>query len=208
MTSQVSGQFSPSPGGLCWHRSTGGVKLGWQSNGGAGRLHPARAFPLRLVVTPPSGINRITAVVIRGVFALYAAARHEPIGAIGASLVIKGGDQSVAFTLNLVNGRHYGDACEGMGVDRVNGDGSRVVTLEEIDYEGGKCRVDELRIDLPRAMGVDSVEFRDMGTPASFAVFEVLFEAETGATCPFRGHGDQIALSELGSIVRSRDWGA
>lgn len=140
-------------------------------------------------------------------FALYSAARHEPVGAIGATLVIKGGDQTPAFTLNLVNGRHYGDASDGMTVDRVNGDGSRIVTLEEIDCEEGRCRVDELRIELPRSIGIGSMEIRDMGTPASFAIFEVLFEAETGATCPFRGHGDQIALSELGSIVRLRDWG-
>ncbi|MFM9874265.1 MAG: helix-turn-helix domain-containing protein [Fimbriimonadaceae bacterium] len=205
MSTLISGQFSPSNGGLDWKRESGETQLAWQSNGGAGRLHPARAFPMRLVVSAPAGLGRVSSVVLRGVFALYSAARHEPVGAIGASVTVNGSGESVVF--NLVNGRHYGDALDGLGVDRLNGDGTHVVSVGESTCEEGVARVDELRLELPRLMGVSSVEFRDTGTPASFAIFEVLFVAEVGATCPFRGHGGQISLSELGSIVRLRDWG-
>jgi AraC-like DNA-binding protein len=177
----------------------------WQSNGGAGRLHPARAYPRRLVITPPDGLARITCVVIRGVFALYAGPRHEQSGTIGASVTVTLGSDQTVF--NLVNGRHYGDALDQVHIDRINGDGTHLKSVGTAECDEGEVRVDELRLELPKASAVSSVEFREMGTPASFALFEVLFEAAVGATCPFRGHGDQISLSELGSIVRLRDWG-
>lgn len=205
MSTLISGQFSPSVGGVKWQLESGVAVDSWHSNGGAGRLHPARAYPMRLSVVPPAGLGRVSGIVLRGVFALYAAPRHEPIGAIGASVTVNGSGDSVVF--NLVNGRHYGDATDGVHVDRFNGDGTQLVSVGQARFEDGLARIDELRLELPRLMGVSSVEFRDMGTPASFAIFDVLFEAEVGASCPFRGHGGQISLSELGSIVRLRDWG-
>ncbi len=188
-----------------WKLESGVVHDAWHSNGGAGRLHPARAFPMRLAVSAPGELGRVSAIVLRGVFALYAAARHEPIGAIGASVTVNGSGDSVVF--NLVNGRHYGDAMDGVHVDRINGDGTRLITLGHAVCDEGTARLDQLRLELPRLMAVRSVEFRDMGTPACFVIFETLFEEEAGATCPFRGHGGQVSLSELGSIVRLRDWG-
>lgn len=205
MASLVAGRVTPSPGALNWHPEGEPVRLGWQSHGGAGRLHPARAFPMRLVVEPPEGLTRVSAIVLRGVLACQAALRHEPIGAIGAVLVVK---SAVApFQLNLVNGRHYGDGADGVRVDRLNGDGTSLRTIGEAKGEESDYRVDELRVELGRARSMTGLEFRDMGTPASFALFEVLFEAEVGAVCPFRGQGDKISLSEVASIVRLRDWG-
>ncbi len=208
MATLVAGRFVPSPGALSWHPEGESVRLGWQSHGGAGRLHPARAFPMRLVVEVPDGAARVSAVVMRGVFAACAAIRHEPMGAIGAVLVVRGGEGVAPFQLNLVNGRHYGDAGDGVSVERINGDGTSLRRVGVVEGSDGEVfRVDELRIEFGRVRSVSGLEFRDMGTPASFVLFEVLFEAEMGAVCPFRGHGEKISLAEVGSIVRLRDWG-
>lgn len=205
MKTLVPGPICHSSGELVW-TSISGVKLSaWQSHGGAGRLHPYRAFPKSLEIVAPAELGRVSGIVLRGIFAELASSKSEPVGTVGASITIHGNGEPVMF--QLVNGRHYGDAGDGMSVDRLNGDGTQLKTVGETMISTGVVRVDELILELPREMSVTSVEFRDLGTPASFALFEVFFSEEVGATCPFRGHAGQISLSEVGSIVRLRDWG-
>lgn len=171
---------------------------GWQSRGGAGRLHPLRAFPSSMRVAFGQEVTA-QALVLRGCLAQFAAPRHESIGTVGAEITAGG------FTLKLVNGRHYGDASAPGSIDRVNGDGTKVFTVGTLETQDGSCRVDELRIDLLRPVKLDSLVFRSFDTPSSFVFYEVLAKP-VEMECPFRGKGSQISLSEVGSIVRLRDW--
>ncbi|MBX3115154.1 MAG: helix-turn-helix transcriptional regulator [Fimbriimonadaceae bacterium] len=205
MSVLLPGKINSSPIAPRWVKNGASVS-GWQSHGGGARLHPARAFPQRLVIQVPEGAQRVSKVVLRGIFALYAQLSHEPVGAIGASLNFLGSDGSVLSNFTLINGRHYGDATDGVSLDRMNGDGSRLLSVGTVDVEGTPCRVDELTIDLGHQLPIASIEFRDLGTPASFVIFEAEFETESKAVCPFRGYGDKISLGEIGSLVRLRDW--
>jgi AraC-like DNA-binding protein len=121
-------------------------------------------------------------------------------------VTIKGRAGEVLLQTTLLNGRHYGDAGDGVAVDRINGDGTRVVTVGKVEINGEVHRVDEFRVECGGLAGVQQVLFVDLGTPASFVIFEAVGEFSV-AQCPFRGHGGGVSLSEVGSIVRLRDWG-
>jgi AraC-like DNA-binding protein len=175
---------------------------GWQSNGGVGRLHPDRGLPFSIELAVPPG--RLLRVHMAGVFALHVDPRHEPGGSIGAAVVLQKGHEVVHRT-DLVAGRHYGNAREPLPVFRLNGDGTSLETVGQCEAAGGAARVDILTLDVPGGIRAERLVFRSFATPASFVIFDVVFELEETRECPFRGHGDRIALSELTTIVRTRD---
>ena len=180
----------------------GGV--GWQSNGGAGRLHPARGLPYTLEIKPPDSEGRLSRLVVLGVFALYARGDAEAAGAVGGSIQFLDGE-TVLHRRDLIQGRHYGDATDGSAILRVNGDGTSIKTVGTATIDGESVRVDALSIDIPSGLKPDRILVKDLGTPASFVVFAAYFEYQLVDACPFRGDGNKVALSEIGSILRLRD---
>lgn len=185
----------------------GGVVGGraWLSHGGGAERHPARAFPRELRAVIPPNPARITEVRLYGIFALYAEAQYEPLGAVGATLRVEH-DGAPLFRIDLIQGRHYGASSDTTPLYRPNGDGTCLQTVGTVEWGGEEHRVDVLSWQLPRPCRADELILWDSGTSASFAIFDVVLESETVAVCPFRGHGDRIALSDLGGILRLRDY--
>ncbi|AIE88032.1 AraC family transcriptional regulator [Fimbriimonas ginsengisoli Gsoil 348] len=191
--------FSGSGGDL---PCTGGIA--WQSNGGPNRGHPARSLPFTLDV-PLGGLSGLVRVHLVGAFALHADPANEPSGTLGASLQLVDERGDALHRQDLLNGRHYSDARDLRPLDRVNGDGTSVHTLGSTRVEGDVARVDVLAIDLPRDISAASLRLKDLGSPASFVVFDVLFEAEPSSGCPFHSSHGGVSLAEIASIVRVGD---
>ncbi|MCG9894956.1 MAG: AraC family transcriptional regulator [Fimbriimonadaceae bacterium] len=204
------GEFKRPTGSAAWTPSdearSAGAQGGaaWQSNGGAYRLSPLRALPFSLHVDVPEEASRPKQVVLYGVFAASARPTDEPSGAIGAILTLQH-DGRVVQRFNLIQGRHYNDATAMPPVYRPCGDGGLVETVGQTEIDGVPHRVDRLLFSIPPQVKVETLTFSDLGTPASFLIFEVGFQFEEAKGCPFRGEGGQVALSELGSILRLRD---
>jgi AraC-like DNA-binding protein len=192
-TQQVAAVFARPLEGLAYYGA-----IGWRSQGGAGDRHPDRALPVSLEVVVPPGEGRLACVSLVGVFAVHGGA--ESSGSVAATLLLQHGGE-VVHRHDIVQGRHFGDAQCGTEVYRLNGDGSSVETVGQA--EG--YRVDKVTLDVPGGVSFDRVVLRDLGTPASFVVFEVLFDFETVAVCPFKGEDGRVALNEIGSILRLRD---
>lgn len=177
---------------------------GWQSNGGPHRSHPARACPytLRVSLDPESG--ELCRLYVVGVFAQWAGGDLEGPGTLGAMVqVLSGGE--VVVRQSLANGRHYGDAGDLGPVCSTSGDGISLETIGNVDLDGHRHRVDVLTLDVPGALRADMFEFRDLGSAASFHVFDVIAEYNEPRGCPFRTHGGSVSLAELGGIVRAGD---
>ncbi len=205
----VPGEFLRPHGDLTWvdlHGETYSAAL-WQSNGGASRSHPSRALPFLCEIIPSTEQGGFLSVEITGIFALHAGLENEPAGTIGASLQWIDKTGRMLHGMSLVCGKHYGDASDGLAIDRINGDGSSVTTLGFAERDGQKVRVDRLRIELPQASNPAKIMLRDLGTSASFGLLSVALVGEVKAECPFRGHGRRVGLDELGSILRLRDRG-
>jgi AraC-like DNA-binding protein len=172
---------------------------GWQSNGGGYRGHPAKALPFTLELNElPPGIQRIH---LLGVFALFASRSEEALGTLGASLHLLD-ERDVIWRQDLLNGRHYDDALRGTPIDRSNGDGTALRTVGTVD--DATC-VDLLSIDIPADLPARSMRFKDLGSPASFVLFDIFVEHAALSGCPFSGRRGGIALAEIPSIVRVGD---
>lgn len=193
------GQFRRPAEGPAWSGTTG-----WKSNGGAGKSHPDRTLPLAMEIVIPEVEGRLESVSLVGIFAMHASPEVEPIGTTGATVLLLEGS-AVVCERDLVSGRHYGDATLGGTLYRLNGDGTSVDTVGSTNCDGHDYRVDALTLDVPGGARPDRLVFRDRGTPASFVLFDVKFAFEPEAVCPFKGHGGNVALKEVGSILRMRD---
>jgi AraC-like DNA-binding protein len=176
----------------------------WQSNGGASRKHPARALPFSLDAELPRESGRLTRIHLLGVFSVFAGKEAEISGTLGANVQIAD-SQSISFRQDLVNGTHYFNAQDLNAVKRSNGDGSSLETVGTCEISGATYRVDLLTIDVPYETVGRVIRFRDLGSPASFVVFDVFAEFEPAKGCPFRAHSGGVALSELGAIMRLCD---
>lgn len=203
----LAGSFARPSTGPRWDPVPGDLPFtglpGWQSNGGPHRGHPARALPFSLVVPVPESQGRLIRILLIGCFALWSGREFEVPGTQGASVQI--GDEKGGMRLDLVNGRHYGPAEDLSREARLLGDGTSFETVGQTEINGVPVRVDCIGIDVPDDIPVGSVRFRDMGTPASFVLFDVLFQFAQRPVCPFAAAGGGIALSEVPSIVRLRD---
>jgi AraC-like DNA-binding protein len=190
-----------APDAACPH--VGPALPAWQSNGGPTRAHPARSLPFSFEcsIDVPGEVTRITLV---GVFALYAEHEHEAEGTLGASIHLMRGEEAV-HRQDLVNGRHYGDPeCEDPP-ETLPGDGAEIETLATTRIDGRTVRVDALSFDVPPGLKMDRLRFKDLGSPASFLVFDVWMEYAQRTGCPFGGRSGGVALSELASVVRLGD---
>lgn len=177
---------------------------GWQSNGGSHRGHPARSLPHSLEMQIEHGGGELTRVHIIGVFAAFSDRQTESPGTLGAGIHIQG-ERDVAFRLELVNGIHYSDARNLSPIDRSMGDGSTIRTLGQTDVMGLTLRVDLLSVDIPSIAGAKSIIFRDLGSPASFVIFDAFIETQEDAQCPFHTRGGGVGLEEIPAIIRMGD---
>jgi AraC-like DNA-binding protein len=146
----------------------------------------------------------IRAVHLIGVFALYATKTEEAPGTIGATLQL-GDERETFFRTELLNGRHYSDATDDAFASRTNGDGTSIATVGEIALPQGFARVDHLVIDVAYEERPRYFRFKDLGSPASFILFDVLFETEEPTGCPFHSASGGVGLSEVSAIVRVGD---
>jgi AraC-like DNA-binding protein len=176
----------------------------WQSNGGPTRGHPARSYPFSLEASIPEELGILRRIHLVGVFALFADRSTEAIGTLGASVQLLS-DREVVVRLDLVNGRHYLDAHNLESQQMLLGDGTSLETLGISPIDGQDARVDVLTIDVPDGALANGFRFRDLGSPASFVVFDIYFEYESGAGCPFGSRTGGVSLSEIGAIIRVGD---
>jgi AraC-like DNA-binding protein len=143
-------------------------------------------------------------VYLVGVFALFASRQEEASGTLGASLQL-GDERDTHFRIELLNGRHYSDASDLTPLSRVNGDGTSVETLGAVELPGGRYRVDQVVVDVVTEGRPTVLRLKDLGSPASFVIFDVLLETEELAGCPFHSGSGGVALGEISAIVRVGD---
>lgn len=176
----------------------------WQSNGGPTRAHPARALPFSLDAELPRDSGRLAKIHILGVFSIFASKEAETGGTLGANVQLADG-QTVSYRLDMLNGTHYDNASDLTPIKRMNGDGSSVETVGHCVIGEQQYRVDLLTVDVPPDAEGHTVRFRDLGSPASFVVFDIFAEFEPHGGCPFRSHRGGVSLSELGAVMRLCD---
>ncbi len=178
--------------------------VAWQSNGGPHRGHPARSLPFSMEARIDPDNGQLVRIHLLGVFALFAGKPDESAGTLGASVQLNNARDAV-FRLDLLNGRHYRDARDLAPLDYCNGDGTSLKTVGEIELGGMPIRVDMLTIDVPLSSPVESLRFKDLGSPASFVLFDTILEHEIGKGCPFHLHSGGISLGDIGSSIRIGD---
>lgn len=174
----------------------------WQSNGGITRGDTGRAKPFSLEVQPPKVNGALSRVHFVGVFAIHAG--REQHGTLGATITV-GDDTEPIGKLALICGRHYTEARDMRDFHRLTGDGASIETIGSVMIDGMECRVDQLTFDVPPESRLAPIRFRDLGTPASFVIFDVLYEYTPIGTCPFKSRSGGVALSELAAVVRVGD---
>lgn len=139
-----------------------------------------------------------------GVFAQFADQANESLGTLGGSIQVRDARDTL-LRLDLVNGKHYKCATELQPWHSLPGDGTSVESVGKTVLDDVEYRVDLLSIDVPDGPTPTAVWFRDLGSPASFAVFEVYFETVPIEGCPFHSQAGGVSLSELGSVLRVGD---
>ncbi|MHB8636836.1 MAG: helix-turn-helix domain-containing protein [Fimbriimonadaceae bacterium] len=185
-----------------------GLKLSnlpaFRSNGGPGRQHPARSYPFSFEIELPEVPGTLRRLSFVGVFALFAGSEEESVGAFGATIRGNVGGAET-FRYDLLNGTSYADARDLTPRHWLRGDGTSLDTVGVATVDDAPARVDLLTLDVPIDAPVRSVRFTDLGSPASFAVFDVFAEFELTAGCPFRARSGGVSLGELASVVRLGD---
>ena len=177
--------------------------VGWSSNGGRGRLHPDRSLPFSLDIALPRDLGQPLRLNLVGIFARHVGGENDAAGALGASVQAMWAGQPV-FRLDLVSGCHYRDPLLGP-VELRPGDGTELRTIGQLEMDEGTLAVDQLSIDLPPETSIDSFRFRDLGTPASFVLFDAYVEVRPADRCPFHPAAGGVALAEVAGIVRVGD---
>jgi AraC-like DNA-binding protein len=128
----------------------------------------------------------------------------EQHGTLGATLTV-GNDREPIGKLALISGRHYTDATVLRDIHRLTGDGASIETVGRCQIDSALCRVDQLTFDVPPDSAMAPIRFRDLGSPASFVIFDVLYEYTPLGSCPFKSRSGGVALSELAAVVRVGD---
>jgi len=153
-------------------------------------------------IDPDNG--QLVRLHLLGVFALHAGKDEESAGTLGASIQLNNSRDTV-FRQDLLNGRHYRDAKDLTPLSHMNGDGTSIKTVGTCEVVGAPSRVDILTIDVPLELSLESFRFKDLGSPASFILFDLFLEHEIGKGCPFHVHSGGISLGEIGSSIRIGD---
>ncbi|MFI5385070.1 MAG: helix-turn-helix domain-containing protein [Fimbriimonadales bacterium] len=177
----------------------------WQSNGGPTRGHLARSLPFSFEAKLPDYPGQLLRVHLVGLFALHAGKASESVGTLGATVQLLAGDREIAARYDLINGRHYLDATQLNAPARVAGDGTSIETVGKCEVREETYRVDLLTLDVPLGVRPKRLLFRDMGSPASFAIFDVFFEYEGALSENARRRDQGLSLSELGATIRVGD---
>lgn len=208
-SSTISSLNLPRPReGSCWisDNSLRGIprsgQPGWQSNGGPHSKHPLRAYGQVLRAPIPIEPGNLSRINIAGVFAQYA--DLEEAGQSGANVELWDEVQCV-FRFNLINGRHYLDARDLQERRLTSGDGSNVESVGQVQQDGDLLRVDLLRLNIPAGLKASELVFRDVGSPASFTIFDMAAEFQAEPGCPFKAKSGGISLAELAAAVRVGD---
>ena len=175
---------------------------GWTSSGGQGRLHHGRSRSSVLQVDPPRAQGILARVHFLGIFAIDGAC--DAAGTVGATVRFFDNDELV-HELDLVSGRHYGEAEDLSPAHRLIGDGASVESVGTCSVDGVEYRVDQVTIDLPPNTPLVNLEFQDLRTPATFIIFEVLYEYVPSGSCPFKARSGGVALGDLAAVVRVGD---
>lgn len=199
----VAAEFSRPASGHAWARDDcqpWSRTPGWQGNGGPTRDHPARGYPYSFEALVPDRDDALTRIRMVGVFALHGG--PEPDGAPGATVQLLGAGHEPLMKVDLMSGRHYGDARSEQDVWRVNDDGTFLETIGHADLPEGRVRVDALTFDVPVGVRPRRFRFASRGTPASFVVFDVFFEFEDDAAEPGR---EPATLGDLATAIRIGD---
>lgn len=190
------------------HGITFNSSVGWQSNGGPTRFHPHRALPYSLEIPIPYNqeCGPLIKIYILGIFALWAGLEGEKQGDIGANIFLTKLEKPLLH-YNLVYGIHYFNTTKNISGCLLNGDGSSIETVTSLTHEDKQYRIDLLTLEIPAQMSPDKFKFHVYRTPASFVIFDVVFEFGIKKTCPFRSGntGIGISLTEIGIILRMQD---
>jgi AraC-like DNA-binding protein len=140
--------------------------------------------------------------MLLGVFAIHG--DQETSGDTCASMSLcRSGE--ILWRGDLMAWRHVDDATRFGVADRMFGDGVCLKEAGSVEFEGKRYRVDLLTVDLELRADPDEFMFRDLGTPASFLIFDIAFGYQEPAGCPFSARGGGVSLADLGSIVRIGD---
>ncbi len=194
--------------GLIWNHAFDGLRSshlpGFQSNGGSSARNPLRKAPFSFEAPLDLKDGALKRVSVVGIFAFHCERNLEKEGTVGATLKAYQGKE-VKFRFNFVNGHNYFDAFEYPKVERIHGDGTTIQTIGQVEYNGRPARVDVLTIDVSQRQAFDRLVFTDLGTPASFVIFDIFAEAQAFVGCPFHEHSGGIPLGELASIIRVGD---
>lgn len=177
---------------------------GWQSNGGPTRGHPARSLPFSFEAKLSEEQGQLIRVHILGVFALHANSSAEAFGTLGATVQLLAADREIVSRFDLLNGRHYGDSQDIDGLARVVGDGTSIESIGTIELGGEIHRVDLLTLDVPFGIRPRRLQFKDLGSPASFLIFDVFYEFEGSGDVDLARSGAP-SIGELGSAIRVGD---
>jgi len=149
--------------------------------------------------------RRLIRIHIVGILALYAEPESEVAGTLGAIAELLDPEGDAVARFSLVNGRHYGDASNLSDFTRVVGDGTSLETIGQCELQGKEYRVDALTLDIPFSARPSHFRFKDLGSPASFVIFDVLFEFEGAASGRRESRKPQMPLAEVAAAVRLGD---
>lgn len=173
------------------------------SCGGTQRGHLARSLPNQFDLPIPEQTGKLSRLSMVGVFAAFADERSEPSGSYGAAIQVLMNGRA-KFRYNLIKGISYSDARQLNEVSESFGDGGSIKTIGQVELFGKQHRLDLLSIDIPNTE-LDTIRFKDLGTSASFAIYDAFLEFEKPRMCPFKEAASGIPLSEIGAIVRLGD---
>ncbi|MBS1705534.1 MAG: helix-turn-helix transcriptional regulator [Armatimonadetes bacterium] len=157
-----------------------------------------------LTVVPPKIGGECTAIHLLGIFQCELKSKDRNGTAPGA-LVTVTTESGKAVTYPLRGGVHFVSPYEVETINRSFGDGISVSTVGKVDLDRSKARLDLVSIDIPSIRDLTQVQFSKRGTGAKFYVFDVWFDFENRAGCPFHHQSKGVSLDELGAVIRVGD---
>lgn len=170
----------------------------WKSNGGP-KGHPDRGLPFSWTVSTAQKDSTLAKVRLMGVFADHATTHsRQP----AASVVVT--DSESMARIDLLSGTHFDDAKNLKSVRRLPGDGCVIETVGTCKLNDSSYRVDLITLEC-RVRNAKELTFRDLGTEASFIIFDAFAEYKPHGVCPFHSNADGVSLRELGAVLRVGD---
>lgn len=176
--------------------------MGWRSEGGSTSSHPDQHLPRNLHVDLRAPSQFVTAIQVLGVLAVHA--DLEKPGTVGACLEVWS-KETLCRRIELKKDLHYFDATRREVLSRDVEEDVRLDTVGCAEVRGRRYRVDRLSIQVDGLVEPAWLTLRDLGTPASFVVFDVSLASRPKHRCPFHSDASGVALSDIPGIVRVGD---